>query len=98
MVKRSWKAKAISYAVRSPVRSFTQVFSQNKREVVAVIEIARQLIAAGQSFRIITPYDSQRSLLEISLKDAGLTWEDKCFNIDSFQGFGSFLLSSCLCG
>lgn len=48
--------------------------------------VARQLAAAGRSFRIITPYDAQRSLLENGLKDAKLAWQDKCFNIDSFQG------------
>ncbi|KAH9482282.1 ATP-dependent helicase upf1 [Psilocybe cubensis] len=58
----------------------------NEQEVKVVVKIARQLIAQGKSFRIITPYDAQRSLLESSLKNAELTWEDKCFNIDSFQG------------
>jgi len=63
---------------------------QNLREVAVVIKIARQLTSAGKSFRIITPYDPQRSILESGLKDAGLPWEDKCFNIDAFQGPCSF--------
>ena len=96
MVEKSRKAEAISYAIYFPVSPFAQVFPQNKREVTTVIEIARQLIAAKQSFRIITPYDSQRSLLEGSLQDARLTWEDKCFNIDSFQGF-NLLFSHYVC-
>jgi len=37
-------------------------------------------------FRIITPYDAQRNLIEKELKAKGLEWEDKCFNVDSFQG------------
>jgi regulator of nonsense transcripts 1 len=59
---------------------------KNLREVEVAIEIAKQLTNAGKSFRIITPYDPQRSALENALKDAGLPWEDKCFNIDAFQG------------
>ena len=70
---------------------------QNLREVAVVIEIARQLTSAGKSFRIITPYDSQRSILEKGLKDAGLPWEDKCFNIDAFQGLCSFYFIRSLC-
>ncbi|KAJ8594293.1 hypothetical protein M405DRAFT_729929 [Rhizopogon salebrosus TDB-379] len=37
-------------------------------------------------FRIITPYDAQRSLIENGLRAEQLDWEDKCFNVDSFQG------------
>jgi len=39
-----------------------------------------------KQFRIITPYDAQRSLIEERLKLRGLEWKDKCFNVDSFQG------------
>jgi len=42
--------------------------------------------ADNKRFRIITPYDAQRSLVEEGLKANGLEWEDKCFNVDSFQG------------
>lgn len=38
------------------------------------------------NFRIITPYDAQRALIENSLKQAGLAHANKCFNVDSFQG------------
>ncbi len=38
------------------------------------------------NFRIVTPYDAQRSLIEKSLKDGKLDWKDKVFNVDSFQG------------
>lgn len=69
------------------------ILPQNEQEVKVVLKIARQLIARGKSFRIITPYDAQRSLLENSLKEAKLAWEDKCFNIDSFQGLYKFSFS-----
>ncbi|KIK73389.1 hypothetical protein PAXRUDRAFT_178580, partial [Paxillus rubicundulus Ve08.2h10] len=39
-----------------------------------------------RSFRIISPYDGQRSVIENELKSAGLRWEGKVFNVDSFQG------------
>lgn len=60
--------------------------SQNHREVDVVIDIAKKLHSQNKSFRVITPYDPQRSLLENSLKHAKLPWEDKCFNVDAFQG------------
>jgi superfamily I DNA and/or RNA helicase len=28
-------------------------------------------------FRIITPYDAQRGLIELTLKNNGLNWQDK---------------------
>ncbi|KAF8969177.1 P-loop containing nucleoside triphosphate hydrolase protein [Flammula alnicola] len=59
---------------------------KNTPEVDVAIAIARQLKRAGKPFRIITPYDPQRSLLENGLKHAKLPWEDKCFNVDAFQG------------
>ena len=48
--------------------------------------VARKLHSEGKHFKIITPYDAQRNLLERRLKDATLPWQDKCFNVDSFQG------------
>ncbi|KAF9525642.1 AAA domain-containing protein, partial [Crepidotus variabilis] len=39
-----------------------------------------------KSYRIITPYEGQRSLIENAMKKADLQWGDKCFNVDSFQG------------
>lgn len=39
------------------------------------------------SYRIITPYDAQRSLIETDMKkENDLKWQDKVFNVDSFQG------------
>jgi superfamily I DNA and/or RNA helicase len=58
---------------------------QNLKEVDAIVRIARRYQDQGKSYRIITPYDPQRGRLEEALKNAGLKWEDKCFNVDSFQ-------------
>ncbi|KAK7681802.1 hypothetical protein QCA50_015149 [Cerrena zonata] len=58
----------------------------NKEEVQAVIHIARKYQKEGKDYRIITPYDAQRNAIEKSLKSANMNWEDKCFNVDSFQG------------
>jgi len=58
----------------------------NERETDVVIALARNMKRLGRKFRIITPYDAQRSMLENALKVAKLPWEDKCFNIDAFQG------------
>ncbi|KAH9945186.1 P-loop containing nucleoside triphosphate hydrolase protein [Epithele typhae] len=59
---------------------------QNVKERAAVIKIAAKLQAEEKNFCIITPYDAQRTLLVTDLKAAGLQHEDKCFNVDSFQG------------
>lgn len=66
--------------------SFADVFLQNEREIDVVIALARNMTRLDKKFRIITPYDAQRSILENALKVAKLPWEDKCFNIDAFQG------------
>ncbi|KAI9461671.1 P-loop containing nucleoside triphosphate hydrolase protein [Lactarius psammicola] len=58
----------------------------NRQEVEAVTLIAEHLQEKGVSYRIITPYDAQRNALERALKKKDLIWEDKCFNVDSFQG------------
>ncbi|KAA1467653.1 P-loop containing nucleoside triphosphate hydrolase protein [Dentipellis sp. KUC8613] len=59
--------------------------AQNKEEVHMVMRIARKFLNEGKSFRIITGYDAQRTALENTMKSEGLNWEDKCFNVDSFQ-------------
>lgn len=58
----------------------------NVRELRAVISIVRQYNRQRKSYRIITPYDAQRNAIEKELKSCKLPWEDKCFNVDSFQG------------
>jgi len=60
--------------------------SFNPKEVKAIVLLARHLQDENKPYRIITPYDAQRSELEHALQDEDLNWEDKCFNVDSFQG------------
>ncbi|KAF7424521.1 hypothetical protein PC9H_009828 [Pleurotus ostreatus] len=60
----------------------------NIPEIRAVIKIAQRFHKQGKPYRIITPYDAQRSKIEGMLKQEKLPWEDKCFNVDSFQGEG----------
>jgi superfamily I DNA and/or RNA helicase len=58
----------------------------NRLECQAVLEIAKHLETSGKQYRIITPYEAQRGAIEDKLKEEGLHWGDKCFNVDSFQG------------
>lgn len=48
--------------------------------------VVRRFSRENKNFRIITPYDGQRALLEQTLRTERLPWEDKCFCVDSFQG------------
>jgi len=59
---------------------------KNLGECQTILKIASMLQEKSKNFRIITPYDAQRSLIEEGLKAKELDWEDKCFNVDSFQG------------
>ncbi|CAL1716325.1 unnamed protein product [Somion occarium] len=59
---------------------------ENVEEVNAVIKIAQKYASEGKSYRIITPYDAQRNAIEKALEASGVPWEDRCFNVDSFQG------------
>ncbi|CAL1716327.1 unnamed protein product [Somion occarium] len=59
---------------------------QNPAEIATIIKIARKLQEDGESFKIITPYEAQKSMLENGLRGAGLVWQNKCFAVDSFQG------------
>jgi regulator of nonsense transcripts 1 len=54
--------------------------------VRAVIAQAHKYHEQGKSYRILTPYDAQRAMLEAELKASKLPWEDKVFCVDSFQG------------
>ncbi|KAJ3570490.1 hypothetical protein NP233_g4368 [Leucocoprinus birnbaumii] len=58
----------------------------NEEQGKVVTALARKLEALRYSYRIITPYDGQRTLIENSLKAQNVPWEDKVFNVDSFQG------------
>ena len=51
-----------------------------------MVRIATKFHTLGKEFNIITPYDAQRNALENALKSSAVPWEDKCFNVDSFQG------------
>lgn len=64
------------------------IIIQNPAECEAVVQIAKHLQNQNKSYRIITPYGSQRTLIEDEMKKAtgGMDWEDKCFTLDAFQG------------
>lgn len=47
------------------------------KEAETILLVARKFQEEGHNFRIITPYDSQRTLMEGKLKEAGLDWGDK---------------------
>jgi superfamily I DNA and/or RNA helicase len=70
---------------------------KNTQEVRVIVRLARRYTAQKKSFRIITPYDAQRSAIEKALKTEKVHWEDKCFNVDSFQGNGRQAVSSNFC-
>ncbi|KAI5983332.1 P-loop containing nucleoside triphosphate hydrolase protein [Pisolithus albus] len=58
----------------------------NPLEARVVVQLAGVCQVKGLDFRIITPYDAQRSLIERELQSAKVSHEDKVFNVDSFQG------------
>ncbi|KAJ7678920.1 P-loop containing nucleoside triphosphate hydrolase protein [Mycena polygramma] len=59
----------------------------NKLEAEAVLKLAQYLQEQEKNYKIITPYDAQRVLIEDSMKETdGLRWEEKVYNVDSFQG------------
>ncbi|KXN88608.1 ATP-dependent helicase upf1 [Leucoagaricus sp. SymC.cos] len=58
----------------------------NEEQNRIAVSIAGKLAKLGFSYRLISPYDAQRTLMENSLKQASLDWGDKVFNVDSFQG------------
>ncbi|KAK0485263.1 P-loop containing nucleoside triphosphate hydrolase protein [Armillaria novae-zelandiae] len=55
-------------------------------EIQAVVKIVNILQRRGKSFKVVTPYDAQRSAIEKALENDNLTWKDTCYNVDSFQG------------
>jgi len=58
----------------------------NVREAKTIITICKKYKQERKQYRIITPYDGQRSLIEQMLRQERMEWEDRCFNVDSFQG------------
>ncbi|KIY67258.1 hypothetical protein CYLTODRAFT_490757 [Cylindrobasidium torrendii FP15055 ss-10] len=59
---------------------------ENNAEAEIAIQLAALFQQAGHHHRIITPYAGQTELIENLLKERDLEWDDKCFNVDSFQG------------
>lgn len=59
---------------------------QNENEVEACLLLAKELEAKNKDYRIISPYASQTDLILKRLKEEDMQWQDKCFNVDSFQG------------
>jgi superfamily I DNA and/or RNA helicase len=61
---------------------------QNPAEADVCLEIAKLL--RGKEFKIITPYNGQTTMIDKKLKEAQdlpkEEREDKCNNVDSFQG------------
>jgi superfamily I DNA and/or RNA helicase len=52
--------------------------------------IVRELVKNHETkFRVVTPYDAQRGLIEHKLRSENLPWKDRCFNVDSFQGMSA---------
>ena len=53
-----------------------------------VCHLAHLYQRQNKRYRIITPYDTQRTAIEIGLQNAKppLRWKNKVFNVDSFQG------------
>ena len=66
---------------------------QNEAEASHILHIARKLQEQDKNYRIITPYEGQRNYIENLIKQEGLEWGDKCFNVDSFQGILVFFPS-----
>lgn len=64
---------------------------QNPAELQAVLMIASKLQEEGEDYRIISPYAAQTNAIQETMKAEGLSWANKCFNVDSFQGNKSFL-------
>lgn len=58
----------------------------NTAEVEAVLLLIRELEEKKKDYRIISPYATQTALILRRLKEEKLPWDDKCFNVDSFQG------------
>jgi superfamily I DNA and/or RNA helicase len=64
----------------------SSLLHQNEPEITVIINLARIYHEQGKQYRIITPYDAQRSAIERQLELAKIPGDDKCFNVDSFQG------------
>lgn len=74
-----------------PIKS--QLFEQNPQETQTILKMAAKLEEDQESFKIITPYVGQKTMLEDALKNAGLAYQNKCFAVDSFQGLSVYLIN-----
>jgi hypothetical protein len=85
--RRKCQGKAGRYATyhRRNILS-SPLLHQNEPEIAVIIHLARLYHGQGKEYKIITPYDAQRSAIERQLRLAKIPVEDKCFNVDSFQG------------
>jgi superfamily I DNA and/or RNA helicase len=69
------------------VQRFSNARQKNREEAHVIVKLAQLYKSRNMPFRIITPYDAQRSHIENLLKrEKKFPWEDKVFNVDSFQG------------
>ncbi|RXW22820.1 hypothetical protein EST38_g3022 [Candolleomyces aberdarensis] len=61
---------------------------KNVAEQDVVLKLAKHLQDAKMAYKIITPYEGQTTGIHNLMKqpESGLSWEDKCFNVDAFQG------------
>jgi superfamily I DNA and/or RNA helicase len=50
---------------------------QNTKEKDVIILLASKMQEDGLSYRIITPYDAQRDLIEKGLQENGIDWHDR---------------------
>ena len=82
-VGHSFKVCSYTFLSSFLVRIYVR---QNVEEANYVVRIAKAFHKQGKPYRIITPYDGQRSYIENLLKSGNIPWEDRCFNVDSFQG------------
>ncbi|KIO27806.1 hypothetical protein M407DRAFT_55818, partial [Tulasnella calospora MUT 4182] len=68
----------------------------NHAEANTILHLVRNYYA-DLPFVVITPYDSQRKLIEKTLDTEGLPGKGRCFNVDSFQGNEEdYVLISCV--
>ncbi|KAF8896424.1 AAA domain-containing protein [Infundibulicybe gibba] len=58
----------------------------NPSEGDAALLLAKMLQTMGYKYQLITPYEGQRTAIEMAMQEAGLDWGNKCFTVDSFQG------------
>ncbi|CAK5269394.1 unnamed protein product [Mycena citricolor] len=49
----------------------------NEKECAVVLQLSQHLQNHNKNFKIITPYDAQRELIQEALRSAGLHWEEK---------------------